>query len=75
MTGTDRRTTDDRFVRLLSQRDLRIEFQPIVHLLSGAVVGYEALVRGPRGSALASPESLLAAANRTGLLVDRKSVV
>jgi EAL domain-containing protein (putative c-di-GMP-specific phosphodiesterase class I) len=39
-------------------------YQPIVELDTGAVVAYEALVRGPRGTALESPDRLFAAARR-----------
>jgi EAL domain-containing protein (putative c-di-GMP-specific phosphodiesterase class I) len=41
---------------------IRAEYQPIVQLASGAVVGYEALARGPRGSELERPDHLFAAA-------------
>ena len=37
-------------------------FQPIVDLLTGAVVAYEGLTRGPLGSSLQLPEDLFAAA-------------
>ena len=43
-------------------------FQPIVDLDRRAVVGYEALARGPRGSGLESPGQLFGAARRTGCL-------
>jgi len=61
---------DERFERILDARKFRTLFQPIVHLPSRDGVGYEALVRGPEGSALETADSLLAAANRTGRLVE-----
>ena len=39
-----------------------VPLRRIVHLASGAMVGYEALVRGPEGSRFASANSLLEAA-------------
>jgi EAL domain-containing protein (putative c-di-GMP-specific phosphodiesterase class I) len=47
---------------------LRSFFQPIVDLETGALFGFEALVRGPEGSALESPAQLFAAARRDGRL-------
>jgi EAL domain-containing protein (putative c-di-GMP-specific phosphodiesterase class I) len=54
------------FEPLLSDRAITAVFQPIVHLHSGEVVGYEALARGPAGSPLSSPKALFAEAYRTG---------
>jgi EAL domain-containing protein (putative c-di-GMP-specific phosphodiesterase class I) len=62
----DRERVDEQFARILDRRDLRVFFQPVVHLASGDVVGYEALVRGPDESPLASPDALMAAAERAG---------
>jgi EAL domain-containing protein (putative c-di-GMP-specific phosphodiesterase class I) len=45
-------------------------FQPIVDLVDGDVVGYEALARGPAGSALESPDAMFAEARRTGRVVE-----
>lgn len=45
-------------------------YQPIVELESGAVVGYEALARGPHGSVLESPGQLFSAAIEAGRLAD-----
>lgn len=50
------------FDRIIRERRVETLFQPIVSLASGAVVGYEALVRGPAESPLASADALLAAA-------------
>jgi EAL domain-containing protein (putative c-di-GMP-specific phosphodiesterase class I) len=61
---------DREFDRILRERCLRTLFQPVIRLGSGATVGYEALVRGPHGSTLASAESLLAAAYRTDRVVE-----
>jgi EAL domain-containing protein (putative c-di-GMP-specific phosphodiesterase class I) len=51
---------------LLATRALDIAFQPLVDLDSGGVVGYEALARGPVGTALASPRGLFEAAYAAG---------
>ena len=58
MALSDRRTTvENEFERVLRDRLLRTVFQPIVRVQSGAVVGYEALIRGPAGSILESPDA------------------
>jgi EAL domain-containing protein (putative c-di-GMP-specific phosphodiesterase class I) len=49
---------------------LHSAYQPIVDIGSLAVVGYEALVRGPENSPLASPADLFGAARRSGQLVE-----
>jgi len=59
----------DTIERVLSERALHSVFQPIVDLDSGAVVAYEALVRGPAGS-LERPDDLFAAARAAGLLAE-----
>jgi EAL domain-containing protein (putative c-di-GMP-specific phosphodiesterase class I) len=66
----DRRTSARELDRLLRQRHLHSVFQPVVRLSSGATVGYEALIRGPHGSPLASAEALLAAAYETGRVAE-----
>src|SRR5579875_890801 len=45
-------------------------FQPIVSLQDGAIVGYEALARGPRGSALERPDRLFATAASAGRVTE-----
>jgi EAL domain-containing protein (putative c-di-GMP-specific phosphodiesterase class I) len=52
--------------RILEEGLVRSVYQPITHLDSGALVGYEALARGPAGSALERPDQLFAAAHATG---------
>ena len=47
---------------------VRAHFQSIVELDSGAVVGYEALARGPVGTAMKRPDQLFAEARRVGRL-------
>jgi EAL domain-containing protein (putative c-di-GMP-specific phosphodiesterase class I) len=58
------------FQRLLDNRDVHAVFQPVVDLVSGEVVGLEALARGPQGSALASPLMLFAAARACGRVAE-----
>jgi EAL domain-containing protein (putative c-di-GMP-specific phosphodiesterase class I) len=58
------------FHQILQGRRLETVFQPIVHLDSGVTVGYEALVRGPAGSAFASAQSLVEEAYRAGRVVE-----
>ena len=61
---------DQEFDRLLSGREVTVDFQPIVALWSGAVVGFEALARGPRTTVLEHPGALFAAARRSGRVAE-----
>jgi EAL domain-containing protein (putative c-di-GMP-specific phosphodiesterase class I) len=58
------------FERVLRDRLLRSVFQPIVRVGSGAVVGYEGLIRGPAGSVLESPDALIKEAYRQNRVVE-----
>jgi EAL domain-containing protein (putative c-di-GMP-specific phosphodiesterase class I)/DICT domain-containing protein len=49
---------------------LRSAFQPIVDLETGTQFGFEALARGPEGSALERPDQLFAAARAKGRLAE-----
>jgi EAL domain-containing protein (putative c-di-GMP-specific phosphodiesterase class I)/GGDEF domain-containing protein len=51
---------------LIASGLLTPHFQPIADLASGRVIAHEALIRGPRGSQLASPDALFAAARQEG---------
>lgn len=54
--------------RSLLAQGIRTVFQPIVDVRGGAVIGFEALSRGPAGSGLEDPLDLLAAAKSAGRL-------
>ena len=56
--------------RVLEDRTLATVFQPIFSFREGEITGYEALVRGPRGSSLHTPAELFAAAAEEGLAVE-----
>jgi EAL domain-containing protein (putative c-di-GMP-specific phosphodiesterase class I) len=60
--------TDWTIDRVLAEQAIRAVFQPIVHLGTSAVVGFEALTRGPLGTELEAPTALLAAASEAGKL-------
>ena len=47
---------------------VRTVFQPVVHLATGSIAGFEALSRGPAGSTLESPLALFDAARAAGRL-------
>jgi EAL domain-containing protein (putative c-di-GMP-specific phosphodiesterase class I) len=53
---------------IIDRHDVRTVFQPLVHVASLEVVGFEALTRGPEGSPLESPVDLISAATRAGRL-------
>jgi EAL domain-containing protein (putative c-di-GMP-specific phosphodiesterase class I)/GGDEF domain-containing protein len=55
---------------LLAQGTLQVLFQPIVDGVLRRPIGYEALARGPVGSALHLPDALFAAAHRTNRCMD-----
>jgi EAL domain-containing protein (putative c-di-GMP-specific phosphodiesterase class I) len=63
------RRLDERcqLLEVLANGQLSSVFQPIVHLESARVVGYEALVRGPAGTPLQSPARLFDLAGRSEL--------
>ena len=55
----------------VSRKELRVFYQPIVAADSGAIVGFEALVRWERpGFGLVVPGSFIAVAEETGMIVD-----
>jgi EAL domain-containing protein (putative c-di-GMP-specific phosphodiesterase class I)/GGDEF domain-containing protein len=56
--------------RILRDRSLAPVFQPIVSMRDGSIYAHEALIRGPKGMPLHSPDALLGAARREGLLID-----
>ena len=56
--------------KVLADRALRPVYQPLVHVESGRVIGYEGLIRPTQGSAFANPASLFAAAEIGGRVVE-----
>src|SRR5690349_6636552 len=66
MVGTDDEAGTVR--RILRDRLVTPVFQPIVDLATGALVGVEALARGPLDTPLSRPDQLFAAAERAGQL-------
>jgi len=52
---------------LLAARQLEAVFQPIVDFRARALLGYEALIRGPQDSPLRMPAELFAAAREAGV--------
>ncbi len=55
---------------LLAERAVEPVYQPVVDLVSGDVVGMEALARGPADGPLARPDDLFAVARRAGRLAE-----
>ncbi|WP_428825831.1 EAL domain-containing protein [Azonexus sp. IMCC34842] len=56
--------------RIMAEGLLNPVFQPIIDFRVRAVLGYEALIRGPQDSPLQFPDQLFAAASRAGLSLD-----
>jgi EAL domain-containing protein (putative c-di-GMP-specific phosphodiesterase class I) len=63
-------TTVEDFRRILDERSVQPVFQPLIDLDSRRVLGYEALARGPVGSALETPAALFGAAWRAGRVAE-----
>ena len=55
---------------VIAQRNIKIHFQPIVHLQTRQIYGYEGLARGPVNTVLHSPTRLFEAATRAGRLAE-----
>jgi len=59
---------------VIRQRQLRPAFQPVRHLPDGAIMGYEALIRGPQGSSLEPPTVLFAVAHEHEMDVELETL-
>ena len=55
---------------ILKQRDLSALFQPVMDFSSGAIFGFEGLIRGPADNPLHSPINLFGAAKQQGLSLE-----
>jgi diguanylate cyclase (GGDEF)-like protein len=56
--------------QVIEQQNIQIHFQPIVHLQTRQIYGYEGLTRGPVNTVLHSPTRLFEAAARAGRLAE-----
>jgi EAL domain-containing protein (putative c-di-GMP-specific phosphodiesterase class I) len=52
---------------LIARQAVASAYQPLIDLYNGETVGYEALARGPAGSALERPDALFEAAHAAGM--------
>jgi EAL domain-containing protein (putative c-di-GMP-specific phosphodiesterase class I) len=67
---SDQSEASARATATLAHRRIRTLLQPIVRVGDRAVVGFEALSRGPKGSPLETPDRLFDAAHAAGRTVD-----
>lgn len=56
------------FNTVMAVRGIRCVYQPIVHIPSEDIVGFEALARGPAGTTWSTPEALVSYAAQVGRL-------
>ena len=61
---------EDELARLIDEAAISTFLQPVIDLVSGAVLGYEALARGPEGTPLEYPAALFSVAERAGVARD-----
>jgi diguanylate cyclase (GGDEF)-like protein len=59
-----------RLRQIIDQQELTALFQPIIHMQSGEIIGYEGLIRGPSDSPLHSPLNLFKVALAANLRVE-----
>jgi diguanylate cyclase (GGDEF)-like protein len=59
-----------RLRKIIDQQELTALFQPIIHMQSGEIIGYEGLIRGPSDSPLHSPLNLFKVALAANLRVE-----
>jgi EAL domain-containing protein (putative c-di-GMP-specific phosphodiesterase class I) len=53
--------------RIIREQNIEILFQPILHLESETIIGYEAFARGPRDTVFETPRSLFAYSREVGM--------
>jgi diguanylate cyclase (GGDEF)-like protein len=68
--GAMEQRTDTLLHSVIEQQNIKIHFQPIVHLQTRQIYGYEGLTRGPVNTVLYSPTRLFEAATRAGRLAE-----
>ena len=56
--------------RIIREAEVSTVFQPVVNLGTGAIVGYEALARGPKDSGFEMPAAMFALSSRLGVAAD-----
>jgi len=59
---------------IIGDKQLKAAFQPVSRLADGEVTGYEALIRGPHGSALEMPSALFSVSHQNGMDVELESL-
>ncbi len=59
---------------VIGGKSLKAAFQPVRHLPSRAVLGYEALIRGPRGTSFERPNVLFAVAHENDMGVELETL-
>jgi EAL domain-containing protein (putative c-di-GMP-specific phosphodiesterase class I)/GGDEF domain-containing protein len=59
---------------IISEKQLKAVFQPLCRLADGAIMGYEALIRGPQGSPLERPDALFAVSHQNDMDVELESL-
>jgi EAL domain-containing protein (putative c-di-GMP-specific phosphodiesterase class I) len=59
---------------VIGKRQLRPAFQPVRHLPDGAIMGYEALIRGPQGTNLEPPTMLFAIAHENEMGIELETL-
>ena len=62
--------TEELLNSIIEQQNIKVHFQPIVHLQTRQIYGYEGLVRGPVNTVLHSPTRLFEAATWVGRLAE-----
>jgi EAL domain-containing protein (putative c-di-GMP-specific phosphodiesterase class I) len=58
----------DEIAKIVEQRLVTVEFQPIVKTATGQTVGFETFARGPANSSLATPQAMFRAAAAANLI-------
>jgi diguanylate cyclase (GGDEF)-like protein/PAS domain S-box-containing protein len=61
--------------RVIEERSLRVFYQPVVDLTTGALAGFEALARWPEADAPVAPARFIGIAEDTGLIADLGQLV
>jgi len=62
--------TEELLHAVIRQQNVKVHFQPIVHIQTRQIYGYEGLIRGPVNTVLHAPTRLFEAATRAGRLAE-----